>query len=139
MKILIYNSGGGLGDSIQLFNLILSLNEKFGSKNLYYLSSHENHFNKALKDYNINLKDLKTEIHFFGFRLWHLFTSKQKILKKNLIDKFDLIIDLQSKLRNTLILKQIPHINFYSSTFNFKYKKKKKDYVSTKYEIKNII
>ena len=54
MKILIYNSGGGLGDSIQLFNLILSLNEKFGSKNLYYLSSHENHFNKALKDYNIN-------------------------------------------------------------------------------------
>ena len=33
MKILIYNSGGGLGDSIQLFNLILSLNEKFGSTN----------------------------------------------------------------------------------------------------------
>ena len=31
MKILIYNSGGGLGDSIQLFDLIYSLSEKFGS------------------------------------------------------------------------------------------------------------
>ena len=139
MKILIYNSGGGLGDSIQLFNLILSLNEKFGSKNLYYLSSHENHFNKALKDYNINLKDLKTDILFFGFRLWHLFTSKKKILKKNSIDKFDLIIDLQSKFRNTLILKGFPHKNFYSSTFNFRFCNLKKNYISTKYEIKNIL
>ena len=139
MKILIYNSGGGLGDSIQLFNLILSLNEKFGSKNLYYLSSHENHFNKALKDYNINLIDLKTDILFFGFRLWHLFTSKKKILKKNSIDKFDLIIDLQSKFRNTLILKGFPHKNFYSSTFNFRFCNLKKNYISTKYEIKNIL
>jgi ADP-heptose:LPS heptosyltransferase len=139
MKILIYNSGGGLGDSIQLFNLILSLNEKFGSTNLYYLSSHENHFNKALKDYNINLKDLKTDILFFGFRIWHLFTSKKKILKKNSIDKFDLIIDLQSKFRNTLILKGFPHKNFYSSTFNFQFCNLKKNYISTKYEIKNIL
>jgi acyl carrier protein len=30
MKILIYNSGGGLGDSIQLFDLITTLKEKFG-------------------------------------------------------------------------------------------------------------
>jgi ADP-heptose:LPS heptosyltransferase len=101
------------------------LNEKFGSKNLYYLSSHENHFNKALKDYNINLKDLKTDILFFGFRLWHLFTSKKKILKKNSIDKFDLIIDLQSKLRNSLILKGIPHEHFYSKTFGNLFSSKK--------------
>jgi len=32
--------------------------------------------------------------------------------------KFDLIIDLQSKFRNSLILKQIPHVHFYSTTFN---------------------
>ena len=46
-----------------------------------------------------------------------LFLSNQD-LKKN-IDKIDLIIDLQSKLRNTIILKRLPHENFYSTTLNF--------------------
>ena len=44
MKILIYNSGGGLGDSIQLFNLINSLNLKFENSQIWYLEAHENHF-----------------------------------------------------------------------------------------------
>jgi ADP-heptose:LPS heptosyltransferase len=139
MKILIYNSGGGLGDSIQLFNLISSLNNKFESRNIYYLSSHPNHFNNTLKDYNIHLRNLKTNIIYFGFRWWHFLISKKKILKENLIDKFDLIIDLQSKLRNTLILKQFPHENFYSSTFNFRFCNLKKNYISSKNEIINIL
>ncbi|SVB98960.1 uncharacterized protein METZ01_LOCUS251814, partial [marine metagenome] len=45
-------------------------------------------------------------------------------------EKFDLIIDLQSKLRNTLILKRIPSVNFYSSTFNYNFCSLKKDYLS---------
>ena len=139
MKILIYNSGGGLGDSIQLFDLITTLKEKFGASNLYYLSAHKDHFNGALKDYNIQLKLLKTNIIYFGFRFWHLLMSKKKILRNNSIDEFDLIIDLQSKLRNTLILKQFPTKHFYSSTFNFKFCSLKKDFQSTKNEIKNII
>ena len=93
MKILIYNSGGGLGDSIQLFDLITSLKEKYGEEQLYYLSAHNNHFNNSLRKYNNQLKELKTDIIYFGFRLWHLFCSKKKILKDNLIDKFDLIIE----------------------------------------------
>ena len=68
-----------------------------------------------------------------------MFNSKKRILEKNLIDKFDLIIDLQSKLRNTLILKQFPSNNFYSSTFNFKFCNKKRIFCSTKNEIKNIV
>ncbi len=139
MKILIYNSGGGLGDSIQLFDLISTINDKFDKKELYYLSAHKDHFNHALRDYNIHLKELKTDIIYFGFRLWHLFTSKKKILNDNFIEKFDLIIDLQSKLRNTLILKQFPNKNFYSSTFNFRFCSVKKDYISSKNDIKNII
>ena len=139
MKILIYNSGGGLGDSIQLFNLILSLSDKFESKNIYYLTSHDNHFNNTLKDYNIHLNELKINILYFGFRWWHLLVSKKKILKENSIDKFDLIIDLQSKLRNTLILKQFPCENFYSSTFNFRFCSLKKNYISSKNEIDNIL
>ena len=43
-KILIYNSGGGLGDSIQLFVLILSLKSKFKKAEFFLLGSHSNHF-----------------------------------------------------------------------------------------------
>ncbi|MDB3864253.1 lipopolysaccharide heptosyltransferase family protein [Candidatus Pelagibacter sp.] len=138
MKILIYNSGGGLGDSIQLFDIIISLKKKFGEKNIYYLSTHENHYDKALKDYNVKIENFDTDIKYFGFRLKHFFYSEQ-ILKNKFIKKFDLIIDLQSKLRNTLILKRIPHNNFYSSTFNFKLCSVRKDYVSSKNDLKNII
>ena len=139
MKILIYNSGGGLGDSIQLLDIIHSLSEKFGSNNIFYLSAHKNHFNNSLSDYNIQINELKTEIIYFGFRFWHLFKSKKNILKLNSIEQFDLIIDLQSKLRNTLILKQFPSKNFYSSTLNFKFCTFSKDYISSKFDIKNIL
>ena len=120
-KILIYNSGGGLGDSIQLIPLILSLKNYFKSTEFNYLGAHENHFEKNLKEYNINIKTLDLNLKYFGFRWWHFF-----FVKKNLV-KFDLIIDLQSKLRNTVILRQIPHIDFYSSTFNFYFCSKKKN------------
>ena len=40
-------------------------------------------------------------------------------LKNKKIEKFDLIIDLQSKIRNSLILKKIPHKFFISTCFNF--------------------
>jgi len=139
MKILVYNSGGGLGDSIQIFDLINSLIAKFGSDNIYYLSAHKNHFNHALSGYNLKPKELKTNIIYFGFRWWHLLVSKKKILKDSSLQKFDLIIDIQSKLRNTIILKQFPSNKFYSSTFNFKFCSEKKNYKSTKFENINIL
>ena len=46
-----------------------------------------------------------------------IYYSQKKILKKKKTTKFDLIIDLQSKFRNSLILKSIPHTLFYSNTF----------------------
>ena len=63
MKILVYNSGGGLGDSIQLFDLITSLKEKYGQKNIFYLSAHKNHFNNALVDYNLHIKDFNPYVY----------------------------------------------------------------------------
>ena len=128
-KILIYNSGGGLGDAIQLFPLILSLKNHFKSGHFYYLGAHENHFLNKLKDFNVNIKTLDLGLKYFGFRWWHLFKAKSRFFELNL-DKFDLIIDLQSKLRNTLILKKIPSVNFYSSTFNYNFCSLKKDYLS---------
>ena len=128
-KILIYNSGGGLGDAIQLFPLILSLQNHFKSGNFYYLGAHENHFLNKLKDFNVNIKTLDLSLKYFGFRWWHLFKTSSRFSKLNL-DKFDLIIDLQSKIRNTLILKKIPADNFYSTTFNYNFCTIKKNYSS---------
>ena len=70
-KILIYNSGGGLGDAIQLFPLILSLKNHFKSGHFYYLGAHENHFLNKLKDFNVNIKTLDLGLKYFGFRWWH--------------------------------------------------------------------
>jgi len=123
-KILIYNSGGGLGDCIQLFPLIISLKSHFKKTKFYYLGAHENHFSGKLKEYNIKLETLDLGLKYFGFRWWHLFFTKQKFAKTSL-GKFDLIIDLQTKFRNSLILKKIPHNSFYSRTFNGFFSSKK--------------
>ena len=117
-KILVYNSGGGIGDSIQLIPLILSLQNFFKKSEIYYLGSHENHYLGKLKEYNIKIKTLDLGLKYFGFRLWHFFRAKKNFLNLEL-NSFDLIVDCQSKLRNTIILKQIPAKAFYSSTFNY--------------------
>ena len=119
-KLLIYNSGGGIGDSIQLFPLILTLQNIYQKSEIYYLGAHENHYLGKLKEYNIRVKTLNLELKYFGFRWWHLFVAKKNFLKLKL-DEFDLIVDCQSKLRNTIILKQIPSKAFYSSTFKNKF------------------
>ncbi len=117
-RILIYNSGGGIGDSIQLFPIIQSLENLYEKSEIYYLGAHENHYLGKLKEYNIKLKTLNLGLKYFGFRWWHLFVAKRKFLKLGL-DQFDLVIDCQSKFRNTIILKQIPSKAFYSSTFKY--------------------
>ena len=116
-KILIYNSGGGLGDSIQLFPLIISLKSHFKKTKFFYLGAHTNHFSGKLKEYNIKLETVDLNLKYFGFRWWHLLFAQKRALQKG-FGKFDLIIDLQTKLRNTLILKKIPHNLFYSKTLN---------------------
>ena len=144
-KILIYNSGGGIGDSIQLFPIIYSLENLFKKSEIYYLGAHENHYLGKLKDYNIKVKNLNLGLKYFGFRWWHLFVAKKNFLELKL-DQFDLIIDCQSKLRNTVILKQIPAKSFYSSTFNNMFcsrlersaEKFRSDLKTTDYNIKNI-
>jgi heptosyltransferase-3 len=117
-KILIYNSGGGLGDAIQLFPLLTSLKKSFKDTKIFYLSAHKNHFEGRLKEYNVQVENINLGLKYFGFRWLHLLKVK-KIIKEKKIHTFDLIIDLQSKLRNTLILKQIPSRYFYSSTYNY--------------------
>ena len=128
-RILFYNSGGGLGDSIQLFTLILSLQNHFKRSKIYYLGAHPNHFQNKLKEYNIKILTLDLNLEYFGFRWWHLLFVK-KNFNKTKLTKFNLIIDLQSKLRNSLILKRIPAVNFYSTTYKNMFCSKKVKFIS---------
>ena len=123
-RVLLYNSGGGIGDAIQILPLINTLKNELKNTKFYYLSAHENHFNSSLKDFNCKIETLNLEIKYFGFRWWHSLIVKKRITKLD-IKSFDLIIDLQSKIRNSLILKIIPHKKFISSTFNFRLSKPK--------------
>jgi len=137
-NILIYNSGGGLGDCIQLFDIITSLKIKFKNTEIFYLGAHENHFQNSLKEYNIDIPTLNINLQYFGFRWKHLILAKNN-LKKTSIDKFDLIIDLQSKIRNTLILRRIPSNYFYSPTLNYFFSSHKNEYVNTKNNLNLIL
>ncbi len=137
-NILIYNSGGGLGDSIQLFDLVSSLKIYFKDTSVSYLGAHKNHFQGSLKEYGIDVPTFDMNLKYFGFRWKHLFLAK-KFFNKNSIDKFDLVIDLQSKIRNTLILNRIPSKYFYSSTFNYFFSTNKNNFVSTKNNLNLIL
>jgi len=67
-NILIYNSGGGLGDSIQLMPLLLSLKNHFKTGKFFYLGAHTNHFDGRLKEYKIDIKTFDLNLEYFGFR-----------------------------------------------------------------------
>ena len=135
-KILIYNSGGGLGDSIQIIPLLLSLKNHYRRSNIFYLGAHSNHFEGKLKEYSIKVQTLEMNLKYFGFRWRHLLFVKKNFNKTNEV-KFDLIIDLQSKFRNSLILKRIPHNHFYSTTYGNLFSTKKIKYTS-KNHIENL-
>ena len=137
-RMLLYNSGGGIGDSLQILPFINTLKSEFENTKFYYLSAHENHFNTSLRDFNTKIDTLNLNIQYFGFRWWHALIVNKKI-KKNNIESFDLILDLQSKIRNSLILKMIPHKSFISSCFNFKLSKPNLNFKKEKRNYKTII
>ena len=138
MNILLYNSGGGLGDCIQLIYLLTTLKNKFSNSTIWYLGAHQNHFDEKLKDYNIKITTLDLDLKYFGFRWKHLFLAKKKY-QQIMSQKIDLIIDLQSKIRNTLILKKIPTNFFYSQTLNFTFCTKNLNFFNTKNNPNNLI
>ena len=123
-RVLLYNSGGGIGDAIQILPLLNTLKNELKNTKFYYLSAHENHFNSTLKDLNCEIESLNLNIQYFGFRWWHALIVRKRLKMLN-IETFDLILDLQSKIRNSLILKIIPHKKFVSPTFNFQLSKPK--------------
>mgnify|MGYP001060593056 CR=1 FL=1 len=64
-RALLYNSGGGIGDALQILPLINTLKLKFKNTKFYYLSAHENHFNSTLRDFNSKIDTLNLNIKYF--------------------------------------------------------------------------
>ena len=126
-NILVINAGGGVGDAIQFVKIFDFLNKIQSLKNIYYYASDEEKFLFDTKLKNLKPKNLITIKSFpahYGWRLKHVF-YKPNIKKKLGIKKFDLIIDNQTKIRNTLIYKRIPHQYYLSPTFNYLFSKPK--------------
>ena len=70
------------------------------------------------------METLDLGLKYFVFRWWHLLLAGKRVSNK-FSSKFDLIIDLQTKFRNSLILKRIPHELFYSRTLGGCFSSKK--------------
>ena len=96
-RVLFYNSGGGIGDAIQIIPLINSLKNEFKNTNFYYLGSHENHFNSSLKDLNFQLRSKEAGLEGIkpysinsGFIVWqgkqNCFNDALYLIKNILID-----------------------------------------------------
>ena len=77
-SLLLYNSGGGIGDSLQILPLITTLKSNLKNTKFFYLSAHENHFNSSLRDFNTQINTLDLNIKYFGFRWWHTLVVKKK-------------------------------------------------------------
>ena len=78
-RVLFYNSGGGIGDAIQILPLINTLKTELKNTKFYYLCSHKNHFNSTLKDFDCEIDTLDLDIKYFGFRWWHFLIVKKKL------------------------------------------------------------
>ena len=126
-NVLIINAGGGIGDAVQFLKIFNFLNKNSNIKNIYYYGADIGKFWFETKLKNLkpkNLITIKTFPLHYGYRNKHIF-YKIDIKKKFGFDKFDLIIDNQTKVRNTLIYKRIPHKYYISPTLNFFFSKPK--------------
>jgi ADP-heptose:LPS heptosyltransferase len=133
-NILFINTGGGIGDALYSLPLINHINKCFSPKKIFYYSADEENFwfeNKLSEYKPSNLITVKKFPFQYGFRKFHANVSS-KLINLFDFDKFDLIIDNQTRLKNTLIYKKIPHKYyispclryFFSKPFFFKKKNK---------------
>jgi ADP-heptose:LPS heptosyltransferase len=120
-NILYIHTGGGIGDALTSLPLLNYINENFYPKKIFYYSTDLQKFwyeNNLSEFKPTNLISIKNFPEHFGFRDNHKFISKSLINKFD-FDHFDLIIDNQTRFKNTLIYKKIPHKYFVSPCVNF--------------------
>ena len=126
-NILLYNSGGGVGDSLSIIPIIQWLKKECKLSKIYYIQNGiEKHFNNSLKDFDngfVKTMDFLPESYAFAslkrIKNYSHFLLSKKIIESIGINKFDLILDTQTRINNTLILKSIPHNYFVSPCAKF--------------------
>ena len=114
-KVLIINTGGGIGDALQFLKIFKLINIQFKNPKIFYYSCDLKKFWYENILSSLKPRNVQTIKHFpdhFGFRKKHFFIKYKKK------EFYDLIIDSQSKLRNSLIYKRIPHEFFFSFAWN---------------------
>ena len=120
-NVLIINAGGGIGDAIQFLKLFKYLNTNLKVKKIYYFATDldKHWFENKLKELKPkNVITIKSFPTHYGWNIKDIFYNPN-IFKNFKIRKFDLIIDNQTKYRNTLVYKRIPHKYYISPTFNY--------------------
>lgn len=120
-NVLFINTGGGIGDALSSLAIINYINSNFSVKNFYYFSNDFEYFwfENKLQEYKPkNLITIKNFPIGYGFEFKHRKVSKKLIDLFN-FDQFDLIIDNQTRVNNSLVFKKIPHKYFVSPCINF--------------------
>ncbi len=120
-NILFINTGGGIGDALSSLAIINYINNNFLVKNFYYFSNDFEYFwfeNKLKYFKPKNLITIKNFPDGYGFEFKHRYVSK-KLIDLFDFDQFDLIIDNQTRVNNSLVFKKIPHKYFISPCINF--------------------
>ena len=126
-NVLLYNSGGGLGDSLLMIPMIQWLKDYYQLSNIHYIQNGiQKHFESSLNDFDNGfvhtINFLPENYAFFNLtriRNYTHFKFGKQILRTIGIKKFDLIIDTQTRVNNSLVLKSIPHKYFISSSCRF--------------------
>ena len=120
-NILVINTGGGLGDAVQHLSLLNYINENINPEKIYYYATDGKKFwyNNKLKEYAPeNLIVIKNFPDHFGFIKSQIISSKKLINNFN-FESFDLIIDNQTRITNSLIYKMLPHKHYISPCYNY--------------------
>ena len=120
-NILFINTGGGIGDALSSLAIIDYINTNFLVKKFYYFSNDLKYFwfENKLKEFKPkNLITIKNFPDGYGFGFKHRKISK-KLIDLFDFDQFDLIIDNQTRVNNSLVFRKIPHKYFISPCINF--------------------
>ena len=111
-KILVYSGGEAIGDALYKLNFIQNLRYNFPDSNITWLAGQgDTEYSKTLKPIIEKLIDQVIDDRKIGYKPLSEF-FKPSPLK----EKYDVIIDTQTVVLPTLILKKIKHSVFISAT-----------------------
>ena len=124
-NILYISTGGGIGDALNSLSTINLINREINPNKIYYYSTDLEKFwfeNKLQEFKPKNLEIIKNFPQHFGTKINQITISK-KLINNFGLEYFDMIVDNQTVINNTLIYKRIPHKYYISPSCNYFFSK----------------